>query len=185
MRATTLAIQLTPDLKDPDNPWGSKYNDSMCLEIINMFSHGKTQAHFCGTHHISSDTFKKWRKRHKLFDKACDVAHDMARQYWDKVREDWLIAESEGMQINWGAFNKMYSARFNISDKRAVRVKGLGKAKDEREMLKCLNQAIEDQELTPDEAHKLAGLIDVSLKVKSVEEFEKRLSALETSDNQK
>ncbi len=162
---------------------GVKYRDSMCLEIIEMFSRGKTLSHFCATHLIGRDRYGAWRKKYKLFDEACIAAEQMARDYYDKMREDWLIAESEGLQINWGAFNKMYSARFNIADKRAVRVKGLGKAKDEREMLKCLNQAIEDQELTPDEAHKLAGLIDVSLKVKSVEEFEKRLSALEKPED--
>jgi hypothetical protein len=75
----------------------------------------------------------------------------------------------------------MYNARFNIADKRAVKVKGLGKAKTERDMLKALTKAIDEGELTPDEAQKLASLIDVSLKIKTTQELEDRLSTLEKS----
>lgn len=169
---------------------GTKYRESMCLQIIEMFSRGKTLAHFCATNNIGRDRYGAWRKRHKLFDACCIVAHDKARDYWDAKREEYLeeehlLTEKGEIQINrklhWGAFNKMYSARFNIADKRTVRVKGFGKAKDERAMLKCLGQAIEDQELTPDEAQKLGTLIDVSIKVKTNQEMEDRLGILETA----
>lgn len=154
----------------------------MCLEILEMFSRGKTQANFCAKHTIGTDTFDKWRKRHKLFDAACIAAHNKARDYYDNLRQQYLVEEFEGAKINWGLFNKMYSCRFNIADKRAVRVKGLGKAKDEREMLKCLTKAIEDQELTPDEAQKLAGIIEVSLKIKQTQELEDRVKSLEQAE---
>ena len=175
-----------PDLKDLDNPWGSKYNESMCLEIINMFSEGKTRAMFCARHTICNDTFEKWRKRHPLFNRSCDIAHDKARAYFDKMRDDHLLSEidleNKSMTgINHAVFNRMYNTRFNIPDKRAVRVKGLGKAKDEKAMLKALMTAIELGELTPDEAQKLASIIDVSLKVKVTQEMEERLKALEAS----
>ncbi len=161
--------------------WGSKYKDAMCDEIIEMFSQGKSQAHFCATHSIGTDTFQKWRKRHKDFDRACIVAHSKARQYWDAQREIYMVEDPEGAKMNWNAFNKMYSARFNIADKRTVKVKGLGKSKDEREMLKCLTKAVEDEELNPDEASKLLGIVETSLKVKQTNELEDRLKALEIS----
>lgn len=169
---------------------GTKYRETMCLQIIEMFSRGKTLAHFCATNLISRDTYGKWRRNNKLFDEASYIAHDKARDYWDAKREQYLEEEylrtekgetQISNKLHWGAFNKMYSARFNIADKRAVRVKGLGKAKDERAMLKCLSQAIEDQELTPDEAQKLASLIDVSIKIKTNQEMEQRLDILETA----
>ena len=175
-----------PDLKDLDNPWGSKYSESMCLEIIQMFSEGKTRSMFCAKHTICNDTFEKWRKRHPLFNRSCDIAHDKARAYFDKMRDEHLLSEidleNKSMTgINHAVFNRMYNARFNIADKRAVKVKGLGKAKTERDMLKALTKAIDEGELTPDEAQKLASLIDVSLKIKSTQELEDRLTILEKS----
>lgn len=176
-----------PDLKDMDNPWGSKYSESMCLEIINMFSEGKTRAMFCARHTICNDTFEKWRKRHPLFNRACDVAHDKARAYFDKMRDEHLLSEidleNKSMTgINHAVFNRMYNTRFNIPDKRAVKVKGLGKAKDEKAMLKALMNAVDCGELTPDEAQKLASIIDVSLKVKDKIDLEQRITAIENAN---
>lgn len=168
-----------PDLKDMDNPWGSKYRDSMCLEIIEMFSEGKTRAQFCAHHCIANDTFEKWKAKHPLFNRAYQVAHERARAYYDKLRQEYLVQEFEGASINWGLFNRMYNARFNIPDKRAVTVKALGKAKDEKAMVKALMSAVGKGELTPDEAQKLASIIDVSLKVKEKVELEERVKAIE------
>lgn len=176
-----------PDLKDLDNPWGSKYSEAMCLEIITMFSEGKTRAMFCAKHTICNETFEKWRKRHPLFNRACDIAHDKARAYFDKMRDEHLLSEidleNKSMTgINHAVFNRMYNARFNIPDKRAVKVKGLGKAKDEKAMLKALMNAVDCGELTPDEAQKLASIIDVSLKVKDKIDLEQRITAIENAN---
>lgn len=175
-----------PDLTDMSNPWGSKYSESMCLEIINMFSEGKTRSMFCAKHTISNNTFEAWRKKHKLFDAACEAAHELARAYYDRMRDDHLLSEidleNKSMTgINHAVFNRMYNTRFNIPDKRTVKVKGLGRAKDEKEMLKCLMKAVDAGELTPDEAQKLASIIDVSLKVKDKIELEARITAIEDS----
>lgn len=183
----TKAKGINPDLKDPSNPWGSKYTESMCLEIIEMYSKGKTRAQFCARHTISDDTFNKWRKVHKLFDAACFAAHNKARAYFDEMRdsnlENEIDLENKTMSgINHALFNRMYNTRFNIPDKRAVKVKGLGKAKDEKAMLKCLMAAVDAGELTPDEAQKLASIIDVSLKVKDKIELEQRITAIENAN---
>lgn len=172
------------DLKDLNNPWGSKYSDSMCLEIINMFSQGKTRSQFCAKHTISNNTFEAWRKKHILFARACEVAHEAARSYFDALRDAHLVneidLENKSMTgINHALFNRMYNTRFNIPDKRAVTVKALGRAKDERAMLKSIMKAVSDGELTPDEAQKLASLIDISLKIKTTQELEDRLNILE------
>lgn len=173
-----------PDLKDLSNPWGSKYTDSMCLEIIKMFSQGKTRSNFCANHTISNNTFETWRKRHTLFDRACEVAHDAARSYFDDLRDSHLINEidldTKSMTgLNHALFNRMYNARFNIPDKRAVKVNGLGKAKDEKSMLKAIMKAVSEGELTPDEAQKLAGLIEVSIKVNENGKLKDRVDAIE------
>ena len=168
-----------PDLKDMDNPWGSKYSESMCLEIINMFNEGKTRSQFCAKHTISNDTFEKWKKKHKLFNAAYIAAHEKARAYYDELRQEYLVQEFEGESINWGLFNRMYNARFNIPDKRLITVKALGKAKDEKEMLKSIMKAISDGELTPDEAQKLASLIDLSIKIDQNVTQEARIKAIE------
>lgn len=177
-----------PDLKDSDNPWGSKYSESMCLEIIEMFSKGKTQSNFCAKHTIGKNTFERWRKRHPLFDKACIAAHECARSYFDNLRDEHLINEidldTKSMTgINHALFNRMYNARFNIPDKRAVKVAGLGKAKDEKAMLKALMKAIEEGELTPDEAQKLASIIELSIKVDQNVTQEARLTAIEEAQH--
>lgn len=173
---------IKPDLDDMDNPWGSKYNESMCLEIIEMFSHGKTCANFCAKHTISSETFEKWRRKHILFGKAYAIAHQKARHYYDNLRQEYLVQEFEGASINWGLFNRMYNTRFNIPDKRQVTVKALGKAKDERAMLKSIMNAVSAGELTPDEAQKLASLIDVSIKVGEHKELKDRIEQLEQAN---
>ena len=185
--AETLTIK-EPDLKDLDNPWGSKYKESMCLEIINMFSEGKTRSMFCARHTICNDTFEKWRKRHPLFNRSCDIAHDKARAYFDKMRDEHLISEidldNKSMTgINHAVFNRMYNTRFNIPDKRAVKVKGLGKAKDEKSMLKALLAAIESGELTPDEAQKLASIIQVSINVSEHTTLKERVDAIEQAQS--
>jgi hypothetical protein len=177
-------IKKEPDPKDKANPWGSKYSDSMCLEIINMFADGKTRSQFCSKHIISNNTFETWRKRHPLFDRACEVAHEAARSYYDELRDSHLITEidldTKSMTgINYALFNRMYNTRFNIPDKRAVRVKGLGKAKTEKDMLKSIMEAIDQGELTPDEAQKLASLIDLSIKIDQNVLQEARITAIE------
>ena len=169
------------DRTDMDNPFGSKYKESMCLEIIKMFSKGTTRSGFCAHHTISEDTYIKWRKVHPLFDAACIVAHEKARQFFDELRLEYVVMEREGKTIHWPMFNRMYNVRFNLADKRKVKVKGLGKAKTERGMLKSLTNAVADGELTPDEAQKLGGLIDVSLKIKMTQELENRVDALEVA----
>jgi hypothetical protein len=184
----TNAKRIAPDLKDPSNPWGSKYSESMCLEIIQMYSHGKTRAQFCAKHTISDDTFQKWRKVHKLFDAACFAAHNKARAYYDELRDCHLIndidLDSKTMTgINHALFNRMYNTRFNIPDKRAVTVKTLGKAKNEKDMLRAIMKAIAEGELTPDEAQKLASLIDLSIKIDQNVTQEKRITAIEEAQN--
>ena len=184
----TSALGVNPDLKDKDNPCGSKYNESMCLEIINMYAQGKTRSQFCAKHTIGKNTFDVWQKKHPLFRAACIAAHEKARAYYDELRDSHLEQEidldTKSMTgINHALFNRMYNARFNIPDKRTVRVKGLGKAKDEKEMLKCLMKAVDAGELTPDEAQKLASIIDVSLKVKDKVELEARVTAIEQANN--
>lgn len=173
-----------PDLKDLSNPWGSKYSESMCLEIIDMFSQGKTRSQFCAKHTISNNTFETWRKRHALFDRACEVAHEAARSHFDDLRNAHLINEidldTKSMTaLNYALFNRMYNARFNIPDKRTVKVKGLEKAKDEKSMLKAIMKAIAEGDLTPDEAQKLASLIDLSIKVDQNISQEQRITAIE------
>lgn len=173
-----------PDLKDLDNPWGSKYSESMCLDIIQMFGRGETRSNFCAKHAIGNNTFERWRKRHKLFDRACEVAHECARSYFDKLRDSHLINEidldTKSMTgLNHALFNRMYNTRFNIPDKRAVRVNGLGKAKTEKDMLKAIMKAVDEGELTPDEAQKLASLIDLSIKVDQNVSQESRIKAIE------
>lgn len=184
----TSALGVNPDLKDKDNPWGSKYNESMCLEIINMYAQGKTRSQFCARHTIGKNTFDVWKKKHPLFAAACLAAHEKARAYYDELRDSHLEQEidldTKSMTgINHALFNRMYNTRFNIPDKRAVRVKGLGKSKDEKAMLKCLMAAVDSGELTPDEAQKLASIIDVSLKVKDKVELEARVTAIEQANN--
>jgi len=179
-----VRLGIDPDLKDKNNPWGSKYNVKMCREIIEMFAVGKTRSAFCAEHTISRDTFDTWVKKHYLFGAAYSAAHEKARAYYNDLRDrHHVIAFDEAGHpiagINHALFNRMYNTRFNISDKRAVKVKGLGKSKDEREMLKSIMCAIEEGELTPDEAQKLSGLIDVSLKVKVTQELEIRLAQVE------
>ena len=159
----------------------SGYRHEMCDQIKEMFKRGKTVAHFCATHSIGKDTFAKWRKKYKRFEDAYVIAEQYARDYWDGQRDAYMVEDPQSPKMNWNAFNKMYSARFNIPDKRTVKVKGLAKAKDEREMLKCLSQAVHDEELTPDEASKLLGLVDTSLRVKQTNELEDRLKQLEES----
>jgi len=177
-------VNKEPDLADKENPWGSKYSDSMCLEIIEMFSRGKTRSNFCAKHVIGNPTFERWRKRHPLFDKACEVAHESARAYFDDLRDSHLINEidldTKSMTgLNHALFNRMYNARFNIPDKRAIKVDGLGKAKDEKAMLKAIMKAVSEGELTPDEAQKLAGLIEVSIKVNENGKLKDRVDAIE------
>lgn len=167
------------EIDQPDNPWSSKYTESMCLEIIKMFEKGETRSEFCARHDICNDTFEKWRKRHHLFNRACQIAHEKARAYYDNLRREYLIEEQDGATINWSNFNRMYNVRFNIPDKRRVTVKALGRAKNERNMLKSIMSAVSRGELTPEEAQKLANLIDVSLKVKEKDELEERIKQIE------
>lgn len=147
-----------------------------------MFGDGKTRAEFCDLHNISSDTFEDWKKQYPLFSEAYRVAIQKAQAYYDRLRRQYLVQEFEGDSINWAGFNRMYNVRFNVPDKRAVTVKMLARAKDERAMLKSIMKAISDGELTPDEAQKLANLIDISLKVKQAHELEERISAIEEAN---
>lgn len=149
-----------------------------------MFQEGKTRAQFCAHHTISNETFEAWKRRHPLFDRAYKAAHEQARGYYDNLRQSHLVMEYDPDErtitgINHALFNRMYNTRFNIPDKRTVTVKTLAKAKDEKGMLKAIMRAVSEGELTPDEAQKLASLIDVSIKINQNVDQEARLCAIE------
>lgn len=172
------------DRTDKSNPFGSKYYEGMCLEIIEMFRRGETRSQFCALHTISNETFDSWRRKHPLFAAAYAVAHEKARAYYDELRQSHLEMEYDPehktvIGLNHALFNRMYNTRFNIPDKRAITIKALAKAKDEKQMLKAIMKAISEGELTPDEAQKLASLIDLSVKIEQNIELEARVKAIE------
>lgn len=146
-----------------------------------MFSEGKSRAQFCAKHSIASDTFDDWKKQHPIFNKAYQVAIQKAQAYYDDLRQSHLVQDFEGSSINAAMFNRMYNVRFNVPEKRLINSKSLAKAKNERAMVKAIMNAVSKGELTPDEAQKLAGLIDISLRVTQIQELEKRLMLIEES----
>jgi Na+/phosphate symporter len=65
---------------------------------------------------------------------------------------------------------------------RCVRVDGFGKARTVNDKLEALTNAVEEQQLTADEACKLASLLDLAIKVEQHGELRERLEQLEQAN---
>jgi len=68
--------------------WGkiaTIYSDRMCNDIVQFCSQGKTLTAFAVFTGVHSSTIKKWRKRYKEFDEACEAAKEAQLAYMEHL----------------------------------------------------------------------------------------------------
>lgn len=156
----------------------SKFSGEMCRELIEMFSKGKGRENFCAKHNICERTFSQWLDKYPMFNDAYMIAHDKAMQYYNDLAQDYLIEEHEGAKLNTRVFNLIMRNRFNMPQNRIVKLKGMTK-RSAQDKLDSICNAVEQGQLTADEAQKLASLIDSTIKAAEFDELKSRVEAIE------
>lgn len=156
----------------------SKFNHSMCVELINMFQQGKTRAAFCARHNISEQGFSQWVEKYPLFADAYDVALAKAKKYYEDIAHDHLIEEHQGPKLNTKLFGMIMRNRFEMPQNRIVKLRGMA-ARTSEDKLNAICEAIEAGSITPDEAQKLASLVNVSISAQQFEDVLERLEQIE------
>ncbi len=157
----------------------SKWTGAMCIELIEMFTEGQTREEFCARHSISERTFSTWLDTYPPFFDAYEVAISKAKAYYNRLINNHLIEEHQGPKLNMHAIQLIMRTRFHMPHNRLVKVDGFGTARTVDDKLEALTKSVEAQQLTADEACKLATLLDLAIKVEQHSELRERLEQLE------
>ncbi len=160
----------------------SKYKDTMPAQLIEMFSRGKDRCHFCAHHSIAEQTFSDWIAKHKEFAAAYEVAQQKAKQWWLDEAQDHLIEHHEGSKLNTTLWSMIMRNRFELTEHRKLRVKGLEKAKTAMEQMKLVMAELGAGNLTAAEAQNLTKLIESGINVYEKTELEARVSEIEKAN---
>jgi len=143
--------------------------------LLEIFRNGGDIAQFCAKFNMSRTTYYDWKNNFPDFEEAIHQAREMARAWWEKQGRDNLC----NPQFNTNAWRLMMRNRFDMTDTRCVSVPKMSVAKTRGGQHKLLSKAVEQGELTPDEALKLANFVAVGSKIDQVDDFEARLKAIE------
>jgi len=156
----------------------TKYRESMCLEIINMFHEGMTRSQFCARYTISECTFSMWLDCQPLFNDAYIVAHEKARAYYDSLAMNYIVEEKDGARLNTKLYELVTRNRFSMPSTRFVKVQGLS-ARTPEEKIDAICRAVESGQLTPDEAQKLSTLIGAAVNAEQLGELKNKVEQIE------
>jgi hypothetical protein len=159
----------------------TKFRVSMCVEIINMFSAGKSRAQFCARHKISKRTFDNYLDRYPMFADAYDAAQEQAKAYFDAMAIDNMIEEPQGPKLNTRLYELTLRNRFEMPGTRIVKLEGLA-ARSAQDKIDAICLGVQEGKLTPDEAQKLSSLINVSISAQQFDEMLGRIEKIEQCD---
>ncbi len=155
-----------------------KYDPKKHIPILmEIFENGGDIAAFCSSAKIARSTFQLWRAGFDDFKDAYDKAKELARAWWENQGQENLC----NPQFNTNAWRLMMRNRFDMTDSRKVAIPGLCKADSYKAQYNCVKKAVEDEELTPDEALKLGNFVATGAKIDTMDEVIKRLEALEAN----
>lgn len=156
----------------------TKFKGSMCIDIINMFAQGKTRAQFSAKHNICKITFDMWLDKYPMFLDAYIRASEKARAYYDDLAQKYLVEEHKGPKLNTKLFELIMRNRFHMPATRIVKLEGMAKRTVE-EKLQSICDAIAKGHITPDEAQKLACLIDSTIKSDEHDKLKKMIEEIQ------
>lgn len=156
----------------------TKFDLSMCSEIINIFSQGGGRDTFSSRYSISRDTFDRWLDTYPLFLDAYMIAQEKAMQYYNDLAKQHLIESKESDKMNTRVFELIMRNRFHHPSTRFVKTRGLT-GRTAQEKVDSICYGVESGELTPDEAQKLASLVNVSISAEQIDELRKRIEQIE------
>jgi len=162
---------------------GTQYKGSMNKQLIDMFKEGKGREDFCAHHNISEHTFTRWLKTYPDFKEAYEVAIPHAKVYYFGLARDHLIESFEGSKINTALFNRIVNVRFNLPEKKRLKIEGISRARTVEGRLKKILVAIENEEISADEASNLMNVIETCMKTKTLGELEQRLQQVEEAQH--
>lgn len=154
----------------------TKYKRDIHIKMLkDIYSKGGDIAHFCREAGIARDTFQMWRKTHPEFHEAYKIALEVARAHWEDIGANSLYDAN----FNQNAWCRIMLNRFEMTQSRKVAIKGLSTADSYKAKFQCVEGELEEGNLTPEEAHKLAQFISVGAKIEEIDELKVRVSNLE------
>lgn len=157
----------------------SNYEPELCIELIEMFSEGKTMYEFCAKHNIADKAFYKWCNNHPEFDEAYEVAKIKARAYYEEFGRRFLSENYESDKLNNAQFNRIMGARFNVNADKRIRIKGIDKAKTIEDKINVVLDQLSDGTVTTKETLAIAKVLETAVKISQHSELEDRLKAIE------
>ena len=160
----------------------TKYKDTMPAQLIEMFSRGKDRCHFCAHHSIAEQTFSDWIARYPEFAEAYETAKAKAKTWWLDEAQDHLVEHYEGSKLNTTLWSMIMRNRFELTEHRKLRVKGLEKAKTAMQQMKVVMSELGAGNLTAAEAASLTKLIESGVNIYEATELEKRVSEIEMAN---
>ena len=115
----------------------TKYDSDLHIPLLlEIFMHGGDVCDFCNAAEICKQTYYEWLKVNPDFKAASDRAYDLAETWW---KEKALLGISE-TSFNSNLWSIIMRNRFDYTDTRKLRLKGLDPNADVTEQAKQLMQ---------------------------------------------
>ena len=146
--------------------------------LLKMLSKGESRAMYCAEAKIAVRTFYDWLDMHPEFSDAYEVGTQMSQAYWER-----LAAKNIGVpNFNYSIWAAVMRDRFNHSEYRKLKFKGIDIVKTAAERFGIVLTEISKGNLTGQEAVQISNVIANGVKIdentelrKEVEEIKERL----------
>lgn len=150
-------------------------------KLIELFAEGKDIAAFCSEIEIGRSTFFRWVDEHPEFQRAYEVAREVARIWWENLPTDYAgyVEVNDGAKFNTKLWMTIMKNRFEMTDQRKLTLPKLKNCKSFNEQIQCLANYAADGSLTSGEAQQLSGLILAAVKVDEHTELKSKVEKLE------
>ena len=96
----------------------TKYNPSLCKDLIEHMKEGLSFEAFAGKHRVSKDTMYVWLNKHPEFANAKNIGTDLCRLFWEKTGRAGVLGKIPNFNATVWIFNM--KNRFGWRDKHEI-----------------------------------------------------------------
>ena len=155
-----------------------KYKETHPELLVSLMKEGKSCAAFCAAVPISETAFYVWLDEFPEFDAAYETGKALSKIWWENAMQENLITQ-DGAKFNTTGWSMVMRNRFDLTEHRKVRIKGLSKAKTIADKFDVIIDMMERGKLTGNEAQQMSSVLMSGVKIAEAADVEERMKKLE------